>query len=510
LIHLIGAAMFKRNLLIGSAVTLICGSVWAADEATQYGLAATAPAPTVEQQDAAEPFQTTVAAKRTDVLVKALSDAQSQLEKLQATSGADSAEAKALQSRVYQLRDQIQAMQLQSNNSLNEARIKPLAMKHDQLQMQLAAAASQYGANNPELTKLRDELQLVDVQIASIQDMTRSKITGAPVAQIVDGTYLGLSTEPVTDALAQQLKLDPGFGLTVQSIVPGSPAESAGIKKFDILTKLDDQMLITPVQLQTLIRSHKPDDEIKITLIHEGQTATLTAKLSKGFSVKSPAMLEVPRMEWVPATPGSVKFTPNAADAQTLSPSILTFDRLTINRPKSVLLRKVGTNEMILSGNQLEIDDQDHKSIFSGSVETAEQRKAVPEEFQKVLGQMLEKQKSMAPSTQPDVLIAEGAVSIKGKGAVDQSPFTTRRIEPGAGASINQRLILWTSKSHTLVLTFHGDTPTHLLAKDMDGNSLFDGPIETKEQQDKIPVALRDGFDFLSQHPDAGENLLKQ
>jgi hypothetical protein len=478
--------MFKGTMLIASAATLICGSVWAADDAARNP--ATAPAADVAPQDSAAPFEEKTITRKMDLLAKEISSAESRLEKLKQNDEEDSRAAKSLRAQILSLQNKMQSLiSLRDDYAVAQARIKSLEMIHDGLQKQLAAAGLEYGPNSPVLAKLREQLQLVDVQIASIQDITNLKTAGAQGAQIVDGAYLGLSTEPVTDALARQLKLEPGFGLIVQSIVPGSPAESAGIKKFDILTRFDDQMLITPVQLQTLIRSRKPDHQIKITLIHQGQTTTVTARLAKGFSVRSPAMTEVPRMEWVPATPGSF----------TISPS------------NSLLLRRVGTNEVILSANHLEIHDKNHKSIFSGSVETPEQRRAVPQEFQEVLGQMLEKQKAMTPSTQPDTATALGS-NPDNTSDKDSALFTGRSLEPAAGATVNQRLILWAHNSHTLVLTFQGNTPAHLLAKDVDGKTLFDGPVETREQQDKIPADLREGFDFLSQHPESGENLLKQ
>jgi hypothetical protein len=39
------------------------------------------------------------------------------------------------------------------------------------------------------------------------------------------------------------------------------------------------------------------------------------------------------------------------------------------------------------------------------------------------------------------------------------------------------------------------------------GKTLFDGPVETTERQAAIPAELRDGFDFLVQHPDAGHPI---
>jgi hypothetical protein len=53
------------------------------------------------------------------------------------------------------------------------------------------------------------------------------------------------------------------------------------------------------------------------------------------------------------------------------------------------------------------------------------------------------------------------------------------------------------------------DKPTHLLVMGAGGKTIFDGPVETAEQQAGIPAEVRDGFDFLVQHPEAGHEIGK-
>jgi membrane-associated protease RseP (regulator of RpoE activity) len=91
--------------------------------------------------------------------------------------------------------------------------------------------------------------------------------------------YLGLTASPVTAALREQLKLQKGFGMVVDFVEPGSPAEAAGIKRYDVLQNFNDQILIDSYQLAILIRSFKPGDEIKLTVLHQGQSQVVSAKL---------------------------------------------------------------------------------------------------------------------------------------------------------------------------------------------------------------------------------------
>jgi hypothetical protein len=79
--------------------------------------------------------------------------------------------------------------------------------------------------------------------------------------------------------LRKQLGLPPGMGLVVDFVVPDSPAQKAGLVQYDVLQKLDDQLIINPAQLAVLVRSHKPGDEVKLGIIHEGKPVMLSIKL---------------------------------------------------------------------------------------------------------------------------------------------------------------------------------------------------------------------------------------
>ena len=71
--------------------------------------------------------------------------------------------------------------------------------------------------------------------------------------------------------LALRLPIDPGTGLIVNLVLEGSPAAAAGLEKGDILARIDDRILVTPKQLQTLITKHKPGDHVEVTFIRRGE-----------------------------------------------------------------------------------------------------------------------------------------------------------------------------------------------------------------------------------------------
>jgi hypothetical protein len=95
------------------------------------------------------------------------------------------------------------------------------------------------------------------------------------------GGYLGISTDAPPPVLRKHLGLHDGFGLVIDEVIHDSPAAKAGLKKFDVLQKVDDQLVINFEQLSVLIHSHKTGDEVKLAIIHEGKPETITAKLGE-------------------------------------------------------------------------------------------------------------------------------------------------------------------------------------------------------------------------------------
>jgi hypothetical protein len=92
--------------------------------------------------------------------------------------------------------------------------------------------------------------------------------------------YLGVATESVDPQLSRHLKLRPGEGLEVQMVDEKSPAAGI-IKEEDILKELNGQWLVNPEQLRTVVRMMKAGDEVKITLIRDGDVKNVSVKLGE-------------------------------------------------------------------------------------------------------------------------------------------------------------------------------------------------------------------------------------
>ncbi len=94
-------------------------------------------------------------------------------------------------------------------------------------------------------------------------------------------TWLGVSTEEASEALASQLGLKPGQGLVVVFVAPDSPAAKAGIQKYDVIEEFGDQMLVGPEQLRKLVQMQKEGDTIKLTVHRAGKKQTVSVTLGK-------------------------------------------------------------------------------------------------------------------------------------------------------------------------------------------------------------------------------------
>jgi hypothetical protein len=101
--------------------------------------------------------------------------------------------------------------------------------------------------------------------------------------------WIGLQVSRPDESITAQLpSLPPGIGFVVRSIDPGGPAEAAGLREFDVVWKLGDQMLVNEGQLAALLRLSKPGDEIALSGFRAGQPLEVKLKLGKVPESKRP------------------------------------------------------------------------------------------------------------------------------------------------------------------------------------------------------------------------------
>lgn len=94
-------------------------------------------------------------------------------------------------------------------------------------------------------------------------------------------TFIGIAPGAVSEELRAQLPLKDGEGIKVNHVAEDSPAAKAGIQEHDILLRLDDQILVEPEQLRTLVKMRKLGDEVKVSLLRKGEPKEIKVVLSE-------------------------------------------------------------------------------------------------------------------------------------------------------------------------------------------------------------------------------------
>jgi putative serine protease PepD len=72
---------------------------------------------------------------------------------------------------------------------------------------------------------------------------------------------------------------DSGEGAEISEVLPGTPADEAGLREGDVVTELDGTRVIDGIALIVAIRSHRPGEEVEFLLTRGGDELTLTVTL---------------------------------------------------------------------------------------------------------------------------------------------------------------------------------------------------------------------------------------
>ncbi len=96
-----------------------------------------------------------------------------------------------------------------------------------------------------------------------------------------DGAWLGVQLAPVPAAVASQLKLD-NAGVMVRNIFKDSPADKAGLERYDVIVRVDDQKVEDGAKtFSKYIKDRKAGDTVKLVFIRGGQEKTAGVTLGE-------------------------------------------------------------------------------------------------------------------------------------------------------------------------------------------------------------------------------------
>jgi len=93
-------------------------------------------------------------------------------------------------------------------------------------------------------------------------------------------TFLGVATGPLDPTLRTQLGIPRGTGITIHHVDRNSPAGKV-VQEHDIVTKFNDQILVSHEQLAVLVENSKPGDSVSLTIIRGGKEQAVTVTLAE-------------------------------------------------------------------------------------------------------------------------------------------------------------------------------------------------------------------------------------
>ena len=91
--------------------------------------------------------------------------------------------------------------------------------------------------------------------------------------------FLGVGIQEVTADLAQSFQLDQTKGALVTNVVPGSPADKAGIKRGDVVVEYQGKPVLDPRSLQHHVTRTTVGSEVNMVVMRDGHKQSLKAMI---------------------------------------------------------------------------------------------------------------------------------------------------------------------------------------------------------------------------------------
>ena len=133
----------------------------------------------------------------------------------------------------------------------------------------------------------------VGIGFAVPSNTVRSVVEDILEDGVVEHAFLGVGIQTVPADVAEEL--GEAAGVAVTDVREGSPAADAELRAAtdsqtvdgvpyptggDVITAVDGEAVETSEQLQSLVAEHAPGDEVELTVVHDGETRTVTVTLA--------------------------------------------------------------------------------------------------------------------------------------------------------------------------------------------------------------------------------------
>ena len=94
-------------------------------------------------------------------------------------------------------------------------------------------------------------------------------------------SYIGVTVQEVTPAIAKAIGLKGPQGALVSEVKPGSPAEKAGLHSGDVILDINGTPIDESNQLRMIVSMMNPEQTVKLKVFRDGQTRDMTTRISE-------------------------------------------------------------------------------------------------------------------------------------------------------------------------------------------------------------------------------------
>ena len=93
--------------------------------------------------------------------------------------------------------------------------------------------------------------------------------------------WLGVSVGQISPEVQEYFELDSNEGAIILDVFPDSPADKAGLKTYDIIKEIDQEIIENPDDVVQKINEKEIEERILIKVIRDGETEILFARIGK-------------------------------------------------------------------------------------------------------------------------------------------------------------------------------------------------------------------------------------
>jgi Do/DeqQ family serine protease len=93
--------------------------------------------------------------------------------------------------------------------------------------------------------------------------------------------WIGVQTEELSPQLAQALGVAEGNGVLVAVVEPNGPAQLAGLRRYDVITRMDEEQILSSVQARAHVALLAPGKSVRVRGLRRGQPFDISIPISE-------------------------------------------------------------------------------------------------------------------------------------------------------------------------------------------------------------------------------------